>query len=139
MVEPLVVEKSYAAPPSRVWEAWTRADELAQWYCPNPALTTTARLDVQPGGRHEVDMGAGFALRGIYSAVVEGASLAHTWGFNGGHETHVDVRFAADGEGGTRVTLTHDGFEDDDERAGIEQGWSLTLARLQDVVERPGA
>lgn len=139
MVEPLVIERSYAASPGRVWGAWTRAEEVAQWYCPNPSLVTTARLDVRPGGSHEVDMGEGYALRGVYSEVVDGAGLAHSWAFDGGHQTHVDVRFAADGSGGTRVTLTHDGFEDDEEREGIEQGWQTTLTRLGELLSRdPG-
>jgi len=134
MVEPLVIERSYAAAPGRVWEAWTRDEQVAQWYCPNPGLATTARLEVRPGGRHEVDMGEGFALRGVYSDVVMETALAHTWAFNGGHETHVDIRFAGDGQGGTRVRLTHDGFEDDEEREGIAHGWRITLDRLHDML-----
>ena len=135
MVEPLVIERSYAAAPGRVWNAWTRAEQVERWYCPNPALATTARLDVRPGGGHEVDMGQGFVLRGVYVDVADGASLAHTWAFNGGHETAVAVRFDPDGDEGTRVTLTHSGFEDDEERDGIEQGWTTTLGRLGDLLD----
>ena len=133
MPEPVVLERTYTAPLGRVWDAWTRDDEVARWYCPNPALDTRARLDVRRGGTHEVDMGPAFALRGVYSDVVDGERLAHTWAFDGGHETHVEVRFAT-APGGTAIVVTHDGFEDDDERDGIEQGWQVTLGRLADLL-----
>ena len=132
---PLVLETTYAAPPARVWDAWTRDEQVAQWYCPNPDLETRARLDVRPGGSHVVDMGV-FALRGVYSEVEPGEFLAHTWSFDGGHETSVEVRFGAV-PGGTSVIVTHDDFEDEGERAGIEQGWLTTLDRLRAYLGSP--
>jgi uncharacterized protein YndB with AHSA1/START domain len=135
VVAPLVIERTYAAPVRRVWGAWTRPDQVARWYCPNPDLETRARLDVRPGGTHAVDMGS-FALRGVYARVVEGERLAHSWAFDGGHETTVEITFGAT-DAGTLVVVTHSGFEDAGEREGIEHGWRATLDRLRAYLGSP--
>ncbi|EWT01435.1 activator of HSP90 ATPase [Intrasporangium oryzae NRRL B-24470] len=133
MPEQLVIERTYAASPDRVWDAWTRSDEVERWYCPNPTAPTSASLDVRPGGEHRVDMGP-YRLTGRYSAVEPGRRLAHTWSFDGGDETAVDVRFEPAGTG-TLVTLTHEGFAADDDRVGIRQGWELSLLRLAALLQ----
>lgn len=129
MPDPLVIERTYAAPPDRVWDAWTRSDEVERWYCPNPSVPTTASLDVRPGGEHRVEMGP-YHLRGRYTVVEPGRRLAHTWSFDGGPETTVEVHLDPEGSG-TRLQLTHDGFADDEDREGIRQGWELSLPRLE--------
>lgn len=133
MPEPLVIERTYAAPPDRVWDAWTRSDEVERWYCPNPTASTSASLDVRPGGEHRVDMGP-YHLSGRYSAVEPGRRLAHTWSFDGGDESAVEVRFEPAGTG-TLVTLTHEGFADDEAGVAIRQGWELSLLRLAALLQ----
>lgn len=130
MVAPLVIRRRYAAPPADVWRAWTVPGEVARWYCPNPALETRALIDLQPGGVHQVHMGDAFTLRGRYSEVRPQELLAHTWAFDDGHETRLVVELAPGLDGGTDLVLTHEDFEDAEERDGIEQGWTLTLDRL---------
>jgi hypothetical protein len=53
-----------------------------------------------------------------------------------GTPTHVDVRFAAEGDG-TRVELVHSGFdrlEDAEKRRnGYDEGWALGLARYAEA------
>ena len=133
MPEQLVIERTYAASPGRVWDAWTRSDEVERWFCPNPTAPTSASLDVRSGGELQVDMGA-YRLAGRYSTVEPGRRLAHTWAFDGGDETAVDVRFEPV-EDGTLVTLTHEGFADDEDGVGIRQGWELSLLRLAALLQ----
>lgn len=60
-----------------------------------------------------------------------GAHLAFTWNHeNNAGTTEVDVRFIAEGNG-TRIELTHGGFEkltDDKMAAGYNAGWDQVLA-----------
>lgn len=46
----IVTSRIFAAPPDRVWRAWTDPQQLARWWGPNGFNTTTREIDVRPGG-----------------------------------------------------------------------------------------
>jgi uncharacterized protein YndB with AHSA1/START domain len=52
----LVLERTIAVPPKRVWAAWTQPELLMQWFTPAPWMTVAANLDVRPGGRFVTTM-----------------------------------------------------------------------------------
>lgn len=54
----LTIERVIKAPPSRVWEAWTRPDQLAKWWVPAPTVARIDRLDVRPATPAPVAMTA---------------------------------------------------------------------------------
>jgi uncharacterized protein YndB with AHSA1/START domain len=47
----LVLERTIAVPPERVWAAWTEPELLMQWFTPAPWKTVAVDVDVRPGGR----------------------------------------------------------------------------------------
>lgn len=47
----LVLDRSVAASPARVWAAWTRPEQLMVWFTPRPWTTSACDIDLQPGGR----------------------------------------------------------------------------------------
>ncbi len=47
----LVLERTIAVPPDRVWAAWTEPDLMLQWFTPAPWKTVAVDIDVRPGGR----------------------------------------------------------------------------------------
>jgi uncharacterized protein YndB with AHSA1/START domain/DNA-binding transcriptional ArsR family regulator len=47
----LVLDRTIAVAPERVWAAWTDPALLMQWFTPAPWKTVSADLDVRPGGR----------------------------------------------------------------------------------------
>jgi uncharacterized protein YndB with AHSA1/START domain len=47
----LVLERTIAVPPERVWAAWTEPELLMQWFTPAPWKTVAVDIDVRPGGR----------------------------------------------------------------------------------------
>ena len=64
------VERTLAAPPERVYAAWTEPAILGRWYCPNPDLPLAVEADARVGGRYRVDMGGGrFVEAGAASAM----------------------------------------------------------------------
>jgi uncharacterized protein YndB with AHSA1/START domain len=126
----LVVERVVPAPPGRVWRAFADPDELSAWFWP-PRLQARAGIDAVPGGalriRSEV---ADLGISGTVTAVEEERSLSSTWRWDGEeHETHVTIELAPEG-GGTRVTVRHDGFADDQAAAEHVTGWTDCLDRL---------
>ena len=52
----LVLERTIAVSPERVWAAWTQPELLMQWFTPAPWKTVAADLDVRPGGRFATTM-----------------------------------------------------------------------------------
>jgi uncharacterized protein YndB with AHSA1/START domain len=44
-----VISRTFNAPRALVWQAWTQADRLAQWWGPKGSKIRVARLDTRPG------------------------------------------------------------------------------------------
>lgn len=46
----LVLERTIAVAPERVWAAWTEPELIVQWFTPAPWKTVSAEIDLRPGG-----------------------------------------------------------------------------------------
>lgn len=44
------IERDFAAPPERVWDAWTKPELLARWFGPKGTTATVLSCDLRPGG-----------------------------------------------------------------------------------------
>lgn len=134
----LVVTHLVKAPVARVFEAWTRAEQLSRWLCPDPNARVEASVDCRPGGRFRVVMhmstGAVHTVVGVYRVVHAPSHLAFTWDWEepaahmGDTLVQVDLASVADG---TSVTVTHTGFPSDEACAMHDQGWRACLVRLR--------
>lgn len=135
------VQRRFAAPPERVFDAWTNADVLRDWWSAMPNMSPgTIDVDLREGGRYRMEMvaddGAVHTAVGEYREIHRPERIVCTWSWEGNDaamsgsaDTLVEVDFARDGDG-TLVTLTHSGFGSD-EIAGLhEHGWNGTLAQL---------
>ncbi len=69
----LVLERTIAVSPEKVWAAWTEPSLMVQWFTPAPWKTAAAEVDLRPGGRNCVTMespeGERFPNAGCYLAV----------------------------------------------------------------------
>src|SRR3954463_12033627 len=45
------LERTYDARPETIWELWTTADGIEQWWSPDGFETAVRELDLRPGGR----------------------------------------------------------------------------------------
>ena len=50
MIKPFVIARVFDAPRERVWQAWTEADRLKQWWGPKGFKVTHCKVDLRPGG-----------------------------------------------------------------------------------------
>lgn len=52
------IARTFAAPRSRVWAAWTEIDQIAQWFGPRGSDSSAIEFDLRPGGvwRGRMDM-----------------------------------------------------------------------------------
>jgi uncharacterized protein YndB with AHSA1/START domain len=137
------------APRSRVWNAWTDPERLAQWWIPRPAICRVVSLDLRPGGAFVTEMtenGGPFGphLSACFLDVAHQERIVYTNALTGGW------RPAANGFVTAVITLTDhpDGTEyralamhknradrDKHEELGFHEGWGTVVEQLADLVE----
>lgn len=54
--EPFVITRTFDAPRSRVWQAWTEPERLQQWFSPKGFSVLAAKLDLRAGGTYHYGM-----------------------------------------------------------------------------------
>ncbi len=130
-VRPMVIRAELATDRGATWRALTEPDQVARWF-------TRATPVGAVGDAYVLDFG-GDVMRGELLEVVPGGRLAYTWAWDdGGPRTRVCWDLA-DGEDGTHVTLTHDGWseaglaaKDRDEHAAYWEGYVAALVEMTD-------
>lgn len=132
MSAPTVIQLDhfYAHPPAAVWRALTDPQLHARWW---------AAGDVRPvvGHRFELDMGP-WGKQPCEVLAVEPERLFRYRFAVRTLDTIITWRLAAEGSG-TRLTLTHEGFNLDSPMSrrafeGMKPGWPAVLARLESVL-----
>ena len=130
----LVVKKLIRAERAKVFAAWTEPELMRRWFFPEGMSLVSSESDVRVGGRFRAAMSDGsntHTVTGTYREIVAGERLAftHTWEERDPVETLVTVEFM-DQDGGTLVTLSHEGLPSESSRLGHEGGWLGALANL---------
>jgi len=137
----LRVQRRFAAPRERVFEAWTDPELLVRWFTPYTGSSSDAEVDLRAGGKWRVRMKprlwpAGYA-HGTYLEVEPPERLVFTlaWqNFPLGPETVVTVDFR-EAQGETDVVLVQERVGTRRGRQGHTLGWRLTMDRLRRLVE----
>lgn len=134
----LFLSKWIRAQRGAVYAAWTRPEIMRKWFCPRELKLVSAEADVRVGGRFYAVMSNGeetHTVRGIYREVVPDRRLvfSHQWQEGDAAVTVVTVEFF-DQDGGTLVSLTHEGFRDQPSREGHIGGWQSTLESLREFL-----
>ncbi len=66
----ITFERALKASPEEVFDAWTRADEIAEWWDPTGARLTKCQIDLRVGGTfHFENAGHGPPFSGVYLTV----------------------------------------------------------------------
>ena len=134
----LRIERTLAAPPERVFKAWTQAEGLARWMAPTDDYTVVVTdLELKPGGRWRLEMrhkgGAVHPVGGVYRSVSPPSRLVFTWAWEdnpAAGESRVTVEFNAEGSG-TRLVIVHDLLVNAESRDKHGEGWNGCLLRLE--------
>jgi uncharacterized protein YndB with AHSA1/START domain len=127
-----------AAPPERVFQALASKEIVDWWIRPGVFDTREWEGDVRVGGRwRAAGMGNGrpYALEGEFLELDPPRKLVHTWHAAGAPGTPSIVTYVLDAiEGGTRLTLRHQGIASPPTGANTGAGWKTSLERLAEIL-----
>lgn len=146
----VVIERTFDAPTSVIWEMWTNPEHFRAWYGPMGASVPVANMDVQVGGSRLVCMemetpnGAmKMWFTGEYREVVAPTRLVYTesmsdengnvlspadMGMPDGHPETTEIVVELESvDGGTKMVMTHVGIPADSGGAG---GWNMAFDKL---------
>lgn len=123
-----------AAPPERVFTALTSAEDVVKWWGSADMYRTTEwTMKLEPGapwrGSGVGSDGSPFSVEGEVLEVDAPRRLVWTWraAWDGGNTTKVTYTLDPI-DGGTRVTLRHEGFDDRHDSCRMHgEGWERVL------------
>jgi uncharacterized protein YndB with AHSA1/START domain len=140
------------APRKLVYEAWTNPEIMQQWFGPAGMYCPSVKLDARVGGDYRIDvhptpetaksltvdesMTRQATANGTYTKIVPNELLQFTWfpSWNPSEQSLVTVSLK-DADGGTEVTILHEGFTSEGSRDGHAKGWEGCLAKLESTLE----
>lgn len=130
----LTTEHLFKAPPKAVFDAWLNPEMLQKFMMPAPGMTVpSASSDAKTGGRFSILMKGGeneIPHAGTYREISPHDRLVFTWESPFSSEgSEVEITFKPEGNG-TRLTLTHTRFPDEEQRDNHKGGWINILAAL---------
>lgn len=146
--EPLVVSRTFAAPRELVFQAWSSAERVQQWFCPAGYIVPQAQVDFRIGGAFHVCMrsasGQDHWTRGTFTEIVPQTRLVIDMKVPGADARNLFraltvVRFM-EVAGGTRMEVEQSYTLFDPSAApmikGATLGWAQTLDRLEQALAR---
>lgn len=138
----LTIIRTFNAPRSLVWDAWTNPGHALNWWGPIHHPAIKAEWDARPGGRwrnclKSVETGELLWHGGVFREVTRPDRLAFTFAWEEpgerGMETVVTVTFSGM-EGKTRMVMQQVPFQSTAERDGHDEGWNSTFDRLAEYL-----
>jgi uncharacterized protein YndB with AHSA1/START domain len=147
---PLRVSRTFAAPRETVFKAWSSADHIKRWFCPNGYSVPEAKVEMRVGGAFEVCMrspeGVDHWTKGTFTEVVAPERLTidhHVIDPCGGgplFSAVTRVKFSA-ADGGTLMEVVQtyvvvNAAQAEQMLKGAPEGWRQTLDKLEAEVAR---
>lgn len=138
----LLASVEIAAPPERVFRALASDDITKWWGSADTYRTTKWTGDVRVGGAWLTEGigsdGTPFSVGGEFLEVDPPRKIVQTWRapWDGNHTTTITYRLEPI-EGGTRVTVKHEGFADRAESCrGHSDGWERVLGWVSEFLAK---
>ncbi len=136
--------RTFNAPRQLVWDAWTQAEHLVNWWGPKGMQTKVEELDFREGGSWKYTMkmpdGSDFATEGTFIEINEPEKLVTSADFKPMTvDVVLTVVFEDLGEQTRMVfSVTHktEEYRQQQEEMGFRNGWGSTFDRLQEYVEQ---
>jgi uncharacterized protein YndB with AHSA1/START domain len=139
--ESLRLTRVFDAPRSLVFRAWTDAEEMKRWLCPNEHWGLEVEADPRVGGAYRIvmkdtDTKQDHIVGGIFREIRAPERLVLTWKWlnnPGFPETLITLEFR-ELAGKTELTLIHEALPTTELRDRHIHGWTACLDRLGKVL-----
>ncbi len=139
----LTLTRVFPAPIEEVFEAWTKAEVLADWFGPVGFSVTTAEIDLRLGGKYLIVLqspeGEVIQHFGEYVEIIPPTKLVFTWvlqnqtcrgSVNQCAETLVSLDFKRLDQS-TEIRLNHERLPNKEAYDGHQFGWTSSFACLE--------
>ena len=159
--KPVVINREFKAPIEKVWAAWTEEEQMKKWWGPQHFTAPSITIDLKVGGKYlfcmrgamgpgqpEIDMWSA----GTYEEIVPLKKLVYTDHFadeKGNYispatygmadfdeEMRVTVEFESLPDGGTKMTVTHEGAVPGTNADNMSIGWNQSFDKLNSSVSQ---
>jgi uncharacterized protein YndB with AHSA1/START domain len=132
----LTVRRVIAAPPAKLFEAWTTPALLLAWFGPKGVRCIAAEVDLRVGGDYrlgnELADGSIVWITGTFEAIERPHRLVYSWRIGDEPTSRVTVRFAPFEFDSTEVTVLHEQIASAATRDEHDRGWVGCLQGLWD-------
>ncbi len=135
----LTLVRTFKAPRKLVWEAWTQAGHIAEWWGAKGMTTEVAEMEFRPGGPWKFVMkapdGSSFISEGVFTEIVEFEKIVFSADFKPYTEgVSITVRFEDQGDD-TKFTFSvahpTEEYCREQERMGFMNGWGSVFDNLE--------
>lgn len=142
----LYVQKNFAVPPARLFEAWSREEDLKEWWHPLGHRLERVTNELREGGRVRYEFrttngGPALYIDGEYQEVKGKEKLVYTWNWKmealGGSNAEylLEVRFLPQDKG-SRLEVMQENFSDEEVVQPHKEGWEKALRDLKSYLEK---
>jgi len=135
----LEVRRTFAAPREKVFRAWTDPKTLKEWFGPPGFKTTVADVDLRVGGKFRLTLekptGEVVTAFGTFREIRKSERVVCTWNwdYNDIGDTILTLEFN-DAGGETELILTHERFQNTEQRDAHNMGWTGCFDRLEEFL-----
>jgi uncharacterized protein YndB with AHSA1/START domain len=128
------------ASPEKVFDLWTKAEFIRQWFGGLETEVEAILFDLRPGGRYSIKVrgeDGPTTISGEFLEVDPPKRLVYTWQVTSSQgevpSTTVEVEFKAKGDQ-TQVVLSHGPFLQSETKAFHSDGWQACFAAIESII-----
>lgn len=139
----ITIKRTFNAPIALVWEAWTQAEHIAEWWSPKGIQTKVVTHDFKIGGKWKYIMpmpnGQEFIAEGQYIEIVAFEKIISSANFKPMTEgVEIQSLFKANGnQTDFTFNVVHptEDYKIQQEKMGIMNGWGGVFDRLDQLLK----
>lgn len=136
------IKRKFDAPISLVWEAWTKAEHIANWWSPKGIITKVIEHQFEVGGKWKYIMpmpdGNEFVAEGTYLEIIPLKKIVSSANFKPMTEgVEIHALFEEEGQQTNftfEVVHPTEEYKIQQEKMGILNGWGSVFSRLEELL-----